>query len=206
MKVLFINGSPHKNGTTRRAFAEMEKIFAAEGIESEIITLGTGPYYSCAACNSCKKTGKCIIDDVVNEIAAKARECDGIIFGSPTHYAGPSGALTSVMNRLFFSAGRTLAGKPGAAVAVARRGGNTSTLDQINKFMTICGMPIAPSQYWPMCYGHNGAEAEQDGEGMQIMRHLARNMVWLMKAIEAGKQVGINPPEREEWNITNFIR
>ncbi|MGL5754707.1 MAG: flavodoxin family protein [Paraclostridium sp.] len=206
MKVLLVNGSPHLNGCTYTALTEVSKSLEANGIETEIFQLGTKPICGCIGCGSCYKTGKCFMNDVVNEFTDKAKEADGFIFGSPVHYAAASGALTSFLDRAFYSGGKYMSYKPGACITSARRGGTTATFDQINKYFTINNMPVVSSQYWNMVHGSNPEEVKQDLEGMQTMRVLGSNMSWLIKCIELGKSNGINIPEKEDRLRTNFIR
>lgn len=205
MKVLIINGSPKTNGNTGIALAEMEKIFAAEGIEIENIHVGDKIIRGCIACQACKKTGKCSIDDIVNEIAPKLEECDGMVIGSPVYYASANATLVAFLDRLFYSTKSDKRMKVGAAIAVARRGGLSSTFDQLNKYFTISGMPVASSQYWNSVHGALPGQAEEDAEGLQTMRTLANNMVFLMKSIALGKEkYGL--PEKEKPARTNFVR
>lgn len=206
MKILIINGSPKSNGNTARALAEAESIFAAEGIEIENIHVGGKVIRGCIACQSCKKTGKCSIDDMVNEIAPKLDECDGVLIGSPVHYAAPAATLVAFLDRLFYSTTKIdKRMKVGAAIVVARRGGCSSAFDQLNKYFTISGMAMATSQYWNSIHGATPGEVENDPEGLQTMRTLAHNMVFLMKSIALGKEkYGL--PERETPQRTNFIR
>ena len=205
MKVLMINGSPRKEGNTARALAEMEQVFRAEGIETTTIQVGHLDIRGCVACKSCVKTGKCVFDDVVNQYAGMLRECDGLVVGSPVYYASANSTLTAFLDRLFYSTPFDKTMKVGAAVAVARRGGCTATFDQLNKYFTISGMPIASSQYWNMAHGGAPGEAAEDLEGMQTMRTLARNMSFLIKSIQLGKQA-YSLPEKEPAARTNFIR
>ncbi len=205
MKVLIINGSPKSNGNTSIAVAEMDKVFKAEGIETEIIHIGNMEIRGCIGCGSCKKNGKCVFDDIVNETAAKLKEADGMVVASPVYYASANGTVVSFMDRLFYSAGFDKTMKVGASVAVARRGGCSSTFDQLNKYFTICGMPLASSQYWNSVHGRLPGEAAKDEEGLQTMRMLARNMSFLIKSIALGKEkYGL--PEKEPWTPTHFIR
>lgn len=205
MKILMINGSPHAAGSTYTALCEMEKIFVENGFETEIVRVGHLAVRGCVACKSCYKTGKCAIDDVVNELAPKLEECDGLVVGSPVYYASANATLEAVLQRLFYSTHFSKTMKVGAAVASARRGGITATFDEINKFFTISGMPVASGQYWNGIHGNSADEAAQDGEGLQSMRTLARNMVFLMKSIALGKEkYGL--PEKEPPVRTNFIR
>jgi len=205
MKVLLINGSPHTDGNTMVALREMDKIFAAEGIETEVVNVGNQLVRGCTACGACAELGKCVFDDIVNEVAPKFAECDGMVVGSPVYYAGANSTLVSFMTRLFFSAPIDKSMKVGAAVVAARRGGLSSTFDELNKFFTIAGMPVASSQYWNSIHGRMPGEALQDEEGLQTMRTLASNMVFLMKSIALGKEkYGL--PEKESPIATNFIR
>ena len=206
MKVLLINGSPNGKGCTFTALDEVSKTLNAEGIETEIIHVGNKDIRGCIACRQCKTKGKCVFDDLVNEVAPKLNECDGIIIGSPVYYASANGTLVSFIDRLFYSSmsiNKTM--KVGAAVVSCRRGGNTATFDEINKYFTISGMPVASSQYWNMVHGNSAEEVKQDIEGMQTMRTLGKNMAFLMKSIKLGKeQFGL--PEKENHIFTNFIR
>ncbi|MBQ2860889.1 MAG: flavodoxin family protein [Peptococcaceae bacterium] len=206
MKVLLVNGSPHAQGCTYTALCEVAAALEKQGIETELFQVGTKPISGCLGCGACIKTGKCVIDDVVNEFVEKAKDADGFVFGSPVHYAGASGAITSFMDRAFYGKGAVYANKPAAAVMSCRRGGATATLDQLNKYFTISNMPIVSSQYWNMVHGNTPDEVRQDAEGMQTMRTLGINMAWLLKCIEAGKAAGIAMPEREAKVATNFIR
>ena len=205
MKVLMINGSPHREGNTYIALHEMEKIFRQEEVESEIIQVGNKPVRGCIACRSCAEKGKCVFDDCVNEIAPKFEACDGLVIASPVYFASANGTLVSFLDRLFFSTSFDKTMKAGASVVVARRGGLTATFDELNKYFTISGMPIVSSQYWNGVHGREQEEASRDAEGLQTMRTLARNMVFLMKAIALGREkYGL--PEKEAFEPTNFIR
>ena len=205
MKVLMINGSPKANGNTALALKEMEAIFAAEGMECETILVGNQPIRGCIACGSCYKNGKCVFDDAVNEVAEKFRDADGLVVASPVYYASANATLIALLDRLFYSSDFPKTMKVGASVAVARRGGCSSTFDELNKYFTISGMPVASSQYWNSVHGARPGEAAEDGEGLQTMRTLARNMTFLMKSIALGKeQFGI--PQQEPGIRTNFIR
>lgn len=205
MKVLMVNGSPRANGNTAVALREMEKVFSEEGIETEIIQLGNQDIRGCIACGSCANAGKCVFDDLVNETAPKFEECDGLVVGSPVYYASANGTLISFLDRLFYSTPFDKTMKVGASVVAARRGGLSATFDELNKYFTICGMPVASSQYWNSIHGRAAGEAEQDGEGLQTMRTLAGNMSFLMKSIALGKeQFGL--PEKEERISTHFVR
>ena len=205
MKVLLINGSPKANGNTALALREMEQIFAENGIETELIHVGNQAIRGCAACLSCRNTGKCVFDDAVNEVAPKFEACDGLVVASPVYYASANSTLTAFLDRLFYSTSFPKTMKVGASVAVARRGGCSATFDQLNKYFTISGMPIASSQYWNSVHGGAPGEAAQDAEGMQTMRTLARNMAFLMKSIALGKEA-YGLPEKESPARTNFIR
>ena len=207
MKVLFVNGSSHKNGTTMAAINEMEKVFREEGIETEVIQLGAKPISDCLQCGYCAKKGECVIkDDGVNEFVKKAQSVDGFVFASPVYYAHPSGRLFDFLDRAFYSGGDAFKFKPGASIAVARRAGTTATLDAINKYFSISQMPIAGSTYWNMVHGAVAEDAPKDDEGMQTMRNLARNMIWMMRCIEAGKVAGIPYPATESGARTSFMR
>ena len=206
MKVLLVNGGPHKDGCTYTALREVADTLEKNGVETEIIWLGVGEIAGCIGCGACRKTGVCFRADIVNEFVEKAEGADGYIFGSPVHYAAASGALTSFMDRAFYSGGGKLTGKPAAAVVSCRRGGASATFDQINKYFTINGMPVVPSQYWNQVHGSCAEDVKKDEEGMQTMRTLGNNMAWLLKCIEAGKEKGIVVPEREPAIRTNFIR
>ncbi len=205
MKVLMINGSPRGNGNTSIALNEMKKVFDENGIETEIIRVGSKEIRGCLSCGYCYKNGKCSIDDIVNELAAKFDECDGLVIGSPVYYASANGTLISLLDRLFYSTSFSKTMKVGASVAVARRGGCSATFDQLNKYFTISGMPIASSQYWNSVHGRAPGDAVYDEEGLQTMRFLAENMTFLIKSIALGKErFGI--PEREKWTPTHFIK
>ncbi len=206
MKVLLINGSPNSKGSTYTALEEVAKTLRSEGAETEIVHVGNKPIRGCIACRKCKETGKCIVDDIVNETAPKFDQADAVIVGTPVYYASANGTLVSFLDRLFYSTPfihKSM--KVGAAVVVARRGGCSATFDQLNKYFTICGMPVASSQYWNMVHGHNAETAIQDLEGLQTMRTLGRNVGFLVKAIELAKEkYGL--PEKEAFIATNFIR
>lgn len=206
MKVLLINGSPHKEGCTFTALNEVAKTLEKNGIETEILYLGVKPIAGCIACGKCSQLGKCFIDDKVNEILARSDEFDGLVMGSPVYYAGPSGQIRAFLDRLFYAGGRRFAGKPGAAVVSCRRGGATAAFDQLNKYFTISSMPIVSSQYWNQVHGAYAEQVFQDEEGMQTMRTLGNNMAWLLKCIQLGKENGITLPEREPSVWTNFVR
>ena len=205
MKVLLINGSPNANGNTAMALREMEKVFAEQGIETEWIHVGNMAIRGCLACQTCYKNAKCAIDDIVNEVATKFEACDGMVVGSPVYYAGANGTLTAFLDRLFYSTRFDKRMKVGAAVVAARRGGLSSTFDQLNKYFTISGMPVASGQYWNSIHGAKPGQAAEDAEGLQSMRTLANNMAFLIKSIDLGKQQ-FGLPEREKHVYTNFVR
>lgn len=205
MKVLMINGSPRPNGNTSLALQEMETIFKAEGIETEIVQVGNKAIRGCIACGKCAEKGRCVFNDAVNEVVPKFEACDGLVVGSPVYYASANATLVAFLTRLFFSTPFDKTMKVGAAVAVARRGGLSATFDELNKFFTISGMPVASSQYWNSVHGREPGQAAQDAEGLQTMRTLARNMTFLMRSIQLGKEkYGL--PEQEPPQRTNFIR
>lgn len=205
MKILMINGSPRMNGNTSIALREMEKIFQEEGMETEIVQIGNKDIRGCIACNSCGEKGKCVFDDAVNEIAPKFEACDGLVIGSPVYYASANATLIALLDRLFYSTHFSKTMKVGASVVSARRGGLSATFDELNKYFTISGMPVASSQYWNSIHGALPGQAEQDAEGLQIMRTLARNMSFLVKSIALGKkEYGL--PEKEVPCVTSFIR
>lgn len=208
MKVLLVNGSPHADGCTFTALTEVAGALEKQGIETEMFQLGTKAISGCLGCGACYNTGRCFMNDSVNEFLDKALEADGFVFGSPVHYASASGMLSSFMDRVFFAGSATgkFAYKPAAAVVSARRAGTTSAFDQINKYFTISNMPIVSSQYWNMVHGFTPEDVKMDLEGMQTMRTLGNNMAWLLKSIEAGRTEGLPLPEREEAVYTNFIR
>ena len=205
MKVLIINGSPRAEGNTSMALVEMAKVFAKNGIETETIQVGNKAIRGCIACRHCLEHGKCAFDDIVNETAEKFKECDGVVIGSPVYYAAANGTLISFLNRLFYSTSFDKTMKVGAAVAVARRGGTSTTFDELNKYFTICGMPVASGQYWNSVHGRLPGEAAEDEEGLQNMRTIAENMSFLIKSIVLGKeQFGL--PSKEPRKTTSFIR
>ena len=205
MKVLLLNGSPHKNGATVRILQEVEKELNKENIKTEIINVGCEQISGCLACGYCYKNGKCVKDDIVNIVSKKFLEADGLVIGSPVYYASANGTLISFLDRLFYSSHFDKRMKVGAAVVNCRRGGNASTFDELNKYFTICGMPVASSQYWNETHGNTVSEVEQDLEGLQTMRTLGRNMAFLIKSIALGKEkYGL--PEKEKGERTNFIR
>ncbi len=206
MKVLLVNGSPHEKGCTYTALSEISETFEKQGIEAEIFQVGTDPVSGCLGCGTCRKTGRCVVDDNVNRFLDKAEKADGFVFGSPVHFAAASGMLTSFMDRVFYAGRNKFAHKPGASVVSCRRGGATATFDQINKYFTISNMPVVGSQYWNMVHGNTPEEVKKDKEGLQTMRTLGSNMAWLLKCIRAGKEAGIELPEKEKPERTNFIR
>lgn len=206
MKVLLINGSPHQNGCTYTALSEVAKELKAQGVESEIFWIGSAPVGGCIGCGGCAGKGECVFGGPVNEAIRLAKTADGIVLGSPVHYASAAGSATGFFDRLFYAGGAFLRFKPGAAVASARRAGTTATLDQLGKYFTINNMPLVGSQYWNMVHGNRPEDVLQDAEGMQTMRQLARNMAWLLKSIEAGRAAGLSLPAQEDRVRTNFIR
>ncbi len=202
MKVLLINGSPRREGNTHIALAEVAAALEANGVAAEILWIGAKPVQGCTACGKCKELGRCVFkDELYDTVLAKIEECDGLIVGSPTYYAGPNGALCALLDRVFYSSGRLLRFKPGSAVAVCRRGGASACLDRLNKYFAITNMPVVPSQYWNMVYGRAVGEASQDAEGLQTMRTLGRNMAWMLKNLHSSIK-----PEHEAGVMTNFIR
>lgn len=205
MKVLMINGSPKANGNTSIALREMEKVFVQEDVKVELLHIGNQDIRGCIACGGCAEKGRCVFDDAVNEAAAKLKDCDGLVVGSPVYYASANATLVAFLTRLFYSSSFDKTMKVEAAVAVARRGGLSATFDELNKFFTISGMPLASSQYWNSVHGRLPGEAAQDAEGLQTMRTLARNMTFLMKSIALGK-AAFGLPEKEPRQATNFIR
>ena len=205
MKVLLLNGSPKAQGNTAAALEEMVAVFEQEGIETELIQVGHKDVRGCIACGHCYEAGQCVFDDVVNSLAPKFQEADGLVIASPVYYASPNATLIAVLDRLFYSTNFDKTMKVGASVAVARRGGCSSTFDMLNKYFTISGMPVASSQYWNSVHGGKPGQAQEDAEGLQTMRTLARNMSFLIKSIALGKeQFGL--PEKEKHLYTNFIR
>lgn len=204
MKALLINGSPHANGCTYTALSELKRTLEAEGIETELIHVGNKDIRGCIACRKCRELGKCVFDDVVNEVAPKLAEADAFVIGAPVYYSSPAGGAISFMDRLFFSTfnvDKTM--KVGAAVVTCRRGGNTASFDVLNKYFSISGMPIASSQYWNMVYGGSAEEVMKDAEGLQTMRTLGRNMAFMIKSFQLGKQQ-FGLPEKEPLTFTNF--
>lgn len=205
MKVLLINGSPRKDGNTAIALNEMIKVFESQGIETELLHIGGKDIRGCIACGKCRQLGHCVFDDIVVQASQKLAEADGLVVGSPVYYASANGTVVSFMDRLFYSNSADLRMKVGAAVSVARRGGQTTTFDQLNKYFTISGMPVASGQYWNGVHGAAPGEAENDTEGLQQMRTLAANMAFLMKSIALGKEK-FGLPEKETPQRMNFIR
>ena len=206
MKVILVNGSPHEKGCTYTALCEAKKVLEENGIEGEIFWIGSKPIAGCKGCGACAKIGKCVIDDTVNEFAELTQTADGYIFGSPVHYASAGGAITSFMDRAFYSGKAKLFGKPAAAIVSCRRGGASAAFDQMNKYFTINCMPIVSSNYWNQVHGNTPEEVLRDEEGIQTVQILARNMAWLLKCIEIGGENGINVPAPEPKRSTNFIR
>lgn len=205
LKVLMLNGSPRQNGNISLALKEMEKIFISNGIQVETVQVGTQPVRGCIACGKCKETGKCVFDDVVNQIAPKFKEADALIVASPVYYASANATLVACLDRLFYSTSFDKTMKVGASVVCARRGGCSATFDELNKYFTISNMPIASSQYWNSVHGREEGQAALDAEGMQTMRTLARNVIFLIKSIALGKE-NFGLPEREPWTPTHFIK
>ena len=205
MKILLLNGSPRKNGNTAMALAEMARVFESDGFETETVTVGGEAVRGCVACGGCRRLGRCVFDDAVNAIAPKFESADALIVGSPVYYASANSTLTALLDRLFYSTPFDKTMKVGAAVAVCRRGGASATFDQLNKYFTISGMPVASSQYWNSVHGAAPGEAGEDGEGMQTMRTLARNVGFLVKSIALGREA-FGLPEKEARIGTNFIR
>lgn len=210
MKVLLVNGGPHEKGCTHGALEEIARTLKGEGIDSEIFWLGSEAIAGCRACFACAKLGRCVIDDRVNEFLSKAGEADGFVFGSPVHWGGATGALTSFMDRLFYAdlvgGGNRFYLKPAAAISTARRAGTTATWDQLNKYFGLMQMPIVTSQYWNMVHGGPGGDVHQDAEGLQTMRTLARNMAFLLVCRQTALENGVKMPEREQGIFTNFVR
>ena len=208
MKVALLNGSPHKNGCINRALEEIAATLAEEGIESEILWIGHEAVHGCQACGGCSKKGegRCIFDDVANEINAAFEAADGIIVGSPVYYAGMNGALHAALDRVYYSNSKSMAHKPAAGIASARRAGTTPTIDQINKYFQINQQPVISSTYWPMVHGKCAEDVEKDLEGLHTMRTLARNMAYQLKMQEAAAAAGVEAPELEAKAWTNFIR
>lgn len=204
MKVLLVNGSPHKEGCTYTALAEVAGALQKNGIETENFHIGSKPVRGCIACGRCGELERCVFDDdVCNELIRKIADADGVVIGSPVYYSGPNGALCAVLDRAFFSGSHKFAHKPAAAVVSCRRAGSTASLERLNQYFTISQMPVVSSQYWNMVHGFSPDDVRKDLEGLQIMRTLGNNMAWMLKSVRDGKQT---PPEREPWIRTNFIR
>ena len=203
-----INGSAREGSNTRIALLEIAKTLVEHGIESEIVDIGTEPIRDCVSCGKCSKLGgRCTFDDdLVNRIIEKAEGADGFIFGTPVYYAHPSGRILTLLDRVFYAGSSAFAFKPGAAVACARRAGTTASLDVLNKYLTIARMPVVSSTYWNVVHGRRVGESPMDAEGMQTMRNLGKNMAWLLKCIELGRENGIVPEENERGSFTNFVR
>lgn len=206
MKVLMLNGSPHETGCTYTALCEVAAALKAEGVESEIIHIAGKVNGGCRGCGACFKLGRCVQDDIVNELIPKLQECDGLVLGAPVHFASPAGEMLSLLDRLFYANRKWLMNKPGAAVVSCRRAGSTASLEVLQKYINYAHMPLVASQYWPMVHGASAEDVRKDKEGLQIMRQLGRNMAWLMKCIAAGHAAGIPEPEHEPAERTNFIR
>ena len=207
MKVLLINGSTHEHGTTSAALETIVKELKAQGVDSEVVCLGTAAVHSCMGCASCQKTGKCVFnDDPVNAIGEKVKEADGYIFAAPVHYASPAGAIIALMDRLFYAYGKYMKFKPAASVVAARRAGTTASYDVLNKYIQINSMLQVPSTYWNMTFGANAEQALKDEEGVTIMRAIASNMAWLLKLLNSAKGTELEKPVIIEKVKTNFIR
>ena len=206
MKVLLVNGSTHRNGSTYTALEEVTRGLSAGGVSSEIFQLGNPEIRDCSGCGACAQLGKCVYDDIVNIFVEKAKEFDGFVFGTPVYYAHPSGRILSFLDRAFYSGKSAFTFKPAAAVASARRSGTTATFDVLNKYFAINNMPIVSANYWNNIHGNNSIEARQDVEGLQTMRVLGTNMAWLLKCIDYSRKAGILPPTPENKIHTNFIR
>ena len=205
MKVLLVNGSSRSEGCTSVALGEVARALNEEGIETEIMFIGNQPLPDCIACGKCRELGKCVFDDVANELSEKAKSCDGFVFGSPVYYAHPSGRLLTVMDRAFYSCGKNFAFKPAAAVLSARRAGNTASFDVINKYFTINSMPVVSSNYWNHVHGMKPEDVREDKEGLMTMYNIGKNMAWLLKCLELGRKNGITAPHNEKI-ATNFVR
>lgn len=205
MKVLLVNGSSRSNGCTNEALKEVERALKEEGIETEQVFIGNHPLPDCIACRKCKQTGWCVFDDAVNEFVDKAKTADGFVFGSPVYFAHPSARLLTFMDRAFYSCGEAFAFKPAAAVLSARRAGTTASFDVINKYFTILSMPVVSSTYWNHVYGAQPEEVSEDKEGLMTMYNIGKNMAWMLKCIELGKQNGLSHPQNEKV-LTNFVR
>lgn len=205
MKVLLVNGSSRANGNTAAALREVAAALEESGVETETLAIGNKPLPDCIACRKCVTLGKCVFDDIANELSEKAASCDGFVFGSPVYYAHPSARLLTVMDRAFYSGKRHFMFKPAAAVTVARRAGTTASMDVINKYFTICSMPVVSSTYWNQAFGSPDGDISQDVEGVQTMRNIGKNMAWLIRCIAEAEKNGIRHPENEK-SLTNFIR
>lgn len=207
MKVLMINGSPHAKGCTHAALTIVAQTLLSEGVQTEELYLGSAPIADCTGCNVCWKTGRCVIDDKVNEVKSKLSEYEGMIIGSPVYYAGPTGMLCSFLDRLFYSSYKEVSGKPGAAVVVCRRAGSTAAFDRLNKYFTIMNMPVVSSRYWNQIHGYmNPQDLENDKEGVQTLRILGKNMAWMLKCKHNAEMNGIEAPVLERKVLTNFVR
>lgn len=206
MKVMLINGSPHEKGCTYTALSAVAAQLEANGIQADIRWIGTQPIGGCIGCGACREKKACVFEDMVNELAAAAKDYDGFVFGSPVHYAAISGNMTSLMDRLFYSGSKHFRYKPAAVVVSARRAGTTAALEQISKYMALNHMPMVYGSYWPMVHGSNAEQVLQDAEGMEVMAQMGRNMAWLLKCIQAGKDAGIERPKNLPRPMTNFIR
>lgn len=210
MKVMLVNGSPHKSGCTNRALEEVARTLEENGVGAKIFWIGNKPIQGCIGCHKCDRLGHCVFDDVVNSFLEEAGDYDGFVFGDPVHWGAMSGSMTSFMDRAFYAnangGGRRFEFKPAAAVVSARRAGTVSTWDQINRYFALCQMPVVNSRYWNIVHGAKAEEVEEDAEGLQTMRILARNMAYLLKCLEAGRKAGIPLPEKEQTVFTNFIR
>ena len=207
MKVLLLNGSPHPHGCTFTALSEVAKTLEENGVKAEILQIGAKPVRGCIACGGCAGKGRCAFgDDIVNTLIEKMEQADGFIVGSPVYYASANGAVECILDRAFYAGGKAFVHKPAAAVASARRAGTTATLDELTKYFTISQMPVVSSTYWPMVHGNKPEDVAKDEEGLQVMRNLGRNMAWLLKCIEAGKQAGVQVPEAVRQSRPNFFR
>ncbi len=206
MKVLLINGSPHPYGCTYTALSEVAQTLDRHGIETEILYLGTKPIAGCTACGQCGQTGRCIFDDQVNAVLTHLDTIDAIVIGAPVYYAGPPGQLTAFLDRLFYCSEPRMAGKLGACVVSCRRGGASAAFDRLNKYFTVCNMPVVSSQYWNQVHGFTPEDVHKDAEGLQTMRTLGENMAWLLKSIEAGRRFGVTAPQYEPRVRTHFIQ
>lgn len=206
MKVLMLNGSAHLKGNTYQALEVVGEQLKKEGIDYEIFQIGAGPVRDCIGCGKCNDEGCIFKDDKVNEFVAKAKEADGFVFGTPTYYAHPSGRILSFLDRVFYSSSRSLAFKPGASLAIARRGGTTASFDVLNKYYGISQMPVAGSTYWNIAHGNQQGDVQQDGEGLETLQNLAKNLAWMIKCFDAGKNAGVPLPDTHKHAWTNFIR